>query len=153
MSALTPKYFLQYACTDPMRNSDSVIDNIDYIGCSSASQTSHSATPMLCTVYAKNTIYWCTGLTSLIFIHMPFWVISTSFKHAHCSANGGINILCQDFRPGCVEKICKWSKRATENAKFQLFSRTFQLSSKNSYFLIAIPTVQIFLEIFAGQSE
>ena len=69
---------------------------------------------------AKNTIQ-LVHRTFILNIYMPFRVISTSFKHAHCSANGGLNILRQDFRPGCVEKICKWSERATEMQNSNFF--------------------------------
>ena len=71
LSPLTPKYFLQYACTDPMGSSNSVIDYSDHIWWSSTSQASHStlATHSCGVMYMlKIQFNWCTGLLSSIFI-------------------------------------------------------------------------------------
>ena len=49
-------------------------------------------------------------------------------------------------------EVWEQSKRTTKNIIFLLSLRAFQLFSKKPYFLVAIPTVLLFIESFARQS-
>ena len=93
LSPLTPKYFLQYACTDPMGSSNSVIDYSDYIWCSSTSQASHSTLAAhSCGVWYMLRILFnrCTGQLSSISI-----CCSRSFQlhpHMPIAVQLGVNV-------------------------------------------------------------
>ena len=69
---------------------------------------------------ANNTIqlvHW----NFILNIYVPFWVISTSSKHAHAVQLGGLTFNAMISDLAVRKEVCERSDRATENAKFLLF--------------------------------